>query len=372
MASIRERVGKGGKRSWYVLWRDPDTGKQTSMTFRTAPDASRFRRLLDANGQRLTLVERTLQAVARQEPTMDELLERRLSTLTRANERTKHDYRNNYANRMQAHFGGRHVSTVDELVISDWVNAMKRSHSHKTLRNDFGLLHGMFETAVAAGWRADNPTKRVQMPDPWEVATPARALEHAEYDLILACARTPADKLFLDASVETGLRFNEQTALTPEDISRTGGAPTLRITKAWKRNGASGWVVGRPKSPASVRNVPITEALCARLLDLKRGPGELLFQSRADTPIRSSRFHQTVWQPLLDRAAEQGLAWRPRVHDLRHTHATWMLQAGEPIYLVSRRLGHSSVAVTEKVYAHVTAGSAAETINSLERALGRG
>ncbi|HSK96314.1 MAG TPA: site-specific integrase, partial [Euzebyales bacterium] len=42
-----------------------------------------------------------------------------------------------------------------------------------------------------------------------------------------------------------------------------------------------------------------------------------------------------------------------RLHDLRHTHATLLLQAGVPVKVVSERLGHSTVAMTLDVYAHV-------------------
>ena len=45
-----------------------------------------------------------------------------------------------------------------------------------------------------------------------------------------------------------------------------------------------------------------------------------------------------------------------RLHDLRHTHATVLLQAGEPVHVVSQRLGHASVVVTLTVYAHVLPG----------------
>jgi integrase len=44
------------------------------------------------------------------------------------------------------------------------------------------------------------------------------------------------------------------------------------------------------------------------------------------------------------------------VHDLRHTHATLLLSAGEPVKTVSERLGHASVTVTLSCYAHVMPG----------------
>jgi integrase len=47
----------------------------------------------------------------------------------------------------------------------------------------------------------------------------------------------------------------------------------------------------------------------------------------------------------------------PRLHDLRHTSASWALQGGMTLYEVARRLGHSSTQTTEKVYAHLMESS---------------
>ncbi|QQE78101.1 site-specific integrase [Alicyclobacillus sp. SO9] len=41
-------------------------------------------------------------------------------------------------------------------------------------------------------------------------------------------------------------------------------------------------------------------------------------------------------------------------HDLRHTHATWLLESGVDLKTVSQRLGHSSITITADLYAHVT------------------
>ncbi|MGY2084311.1 tyrosine-type recombinase/integrase [Blastococcus sp. SYSU DS0539] len=43
-----------------------------------------------------------------------------------------------------------------------------------------------------------------------------------------------------------------------------------------------------------------------------------------------------------------------RVHDLRHTHAAWLLSAGVAPLVVAARLGHSSATTTQNVYGHIT------------------
>ena len=52
-----------------------------------------------------------------------------------------------------------------------------------------------------------------------------------------------------------------------------------------------------------------------------------------------------------------------RLHDLRHTHATLLLTAREPVHVVSQLLGHASPVVTMTVYADVLPGSQREAAN---------
>jgi integrase len=58
-----------------------------------------------------------------------------------------------------------------------------------------------------------------------------------------------------------------------------------------------------------------------------------------------------------------------RFHDLRHTHATIMLQLGEHPKIVSERLGHSSIEMTMNTYSHVTPDMQQESSDRFERAL---
>ena len=51
------------------------------------------------------------------------------------------------------------------------------------------------------------------------------------------------------------------------------------------------------------------------------------------------------------------------IHDLRHTHASLLLSAGEPVKTVSERLGHASVTVTLTVYGHVMPGDQKRAAN---------
>jgi integrase len=61
-----------------------------------------------------------------------------------------------------------------------------------------------------------------------------------------------------------------------------------------------------------------------------------------------------------------------RLHDLRHTHATILLTAREPVHVVSQRLGHASGVITQTVYAHVLPGSQREAAERFASLIERG
>jgi integrase len=56
---------------------------------------------------------------------------------------------------------------------------------------------------------------------------------------------------------------------------------------------------------------------------------------------------------------------RIRFHDLRHTHATWLLAAGTPVKVVSERLGHARVSITLDTYAHVLPDMQEEAVEAV-------
>ncbi|MHC4912117.1 MAG: tyrosine-type recombinase/integrase [Planctomycetota bacterium] len=57
---------------------------------------------------------------------------------------------------------------------------------------------------------------------------------------------------------------------------------------------------------------------------------------------------------------------RIRIHDIRHTYASPLLQAGAPIHYVKDQLGHSSIATTVDLYGHCQPSTNREAINRLD------
>lgn len=90
----------------------------------------------------------------------------------------------------------------------------------------------------------------------------------------------------------------------------------------------------------------------------------LVFATAVGTPIQASNLRR-AWQRIVKQADLDRL----RSHDLRHAHATLLLQQGVHPKVVSERLGHASIAITLDTYSHVLPGLQAQAAAQFDRLL---
>jgi hypothetical protein len=83
-------------------------------------------------------------------------------------------------------------------------------------------------------------------------------------------------------------------------------------------------------------------------------PDDLLFTGPQGKRWDAGTFRRLRWVPAIELAAEKfGLIKRPRIHDLRHSHAAWLIAARVPLPAIQRRLGHESITTTVDRYGHL-------------------
>jgi integrase len=127
--------------------------------------------------------------------------------------------------------------------------------------------------------------------------------------------------------------------------------PVVRVTKSWRRT-PGGFEEGPPKSRKSRRTVSLSDDVVDALAPLvMRDGSEILFTGPSGGRMSHSNFHGRVWTPAVKQfQAKTGK--RPRVHDLRHTHASILIAKGEHLEVIRDRLGHESIATTQ-IYSHL-------------------
>lgn len=142
---------------------------------------------------------------------------------------------------------------------------------------------------------------------------------------------------------KTGLRFSEALALTPSDFDFSH--QTISITKTWDYKHQTGFLPTKNKS--SVRKVQIDWQIAMQFQ-------QLIKKLPVEEPIFVKGYvcNSTPNKHLERHCKKSGIPVIS-IHGLRHTHASLLMFAGVSLASISRRLGHSSITTTQKVYTHL-------------------
>lgn len=236
----------------------------------------------------------------------------------------------------------------------------------KTISNAQRLLSSVLASA-AERYGTGNVARGVPLPSD-AVGHEMAFLTRDEYARIYHAA-DPAWRPLIAFLAGTGARWGEATALTRDDFDLDGEIPQVRIWRAWKRGANGGVYLGSPKSRRGVRTVSLSPTAIAAIRDTVEAtsPGQLVFRSVRGSRIRHQNFHPRVWLPAI---TASGISKQPRVHDLRHSHASWLIHEGVPLPILQRRLGHESIKTTVDRYGHILPDADRATAAAVERAMG--
>ncbi len=239
------------------------------------------------------------------------------------------------------------------------------------------VISGAYKYALRmeAAWR--NPAKAVTPPKVTrkEVEPP----EIARVKEILALAEKESHPLFpcLYLIAYTGLRRGEALGLRHQDLNLKGGVisivqtvtrSTLGVTIQPTKNSYSRRSVDLDDGTVAVLRAHLGNQLLHRLeLGGAYEDNALVFPGPLGKPLNP----MTLTRAYQSYAKKLGQS-KAKLHDLRHFHASVMLQNGESLLLVGRRLGHASIATTGDVYGHLLPGWQKEAANAFAKAMERG
>lgn len=256
------------------------------------------------------------------------------------------------------YFGKRKVNEIKAADIRAWQNVlMNQGYSQTYLRTINNQLSSIFNYAVKYHDLKSNPCRKAG-PMGKSQADEMKFWTKEEFTRFLD---TVMDKQQSYVAFETlywtGIRIGELLALTPADIDIE--KKTLRINKSYQRLGGKD-VITPPKTPKSIRTISLPAFLLEDLLDYRN---RMYGMEDSD---RLFDFSKSYLEHEMQRGVKASGVKRIRIHDLRHSQASMLVELGCSPLEIAERLGHEKVETTLNTYSHLYPNKQALLAKTLE------
>lgn len=262
-------------------------------------------------------------------------------------------YKRNLNNWILPEFGNRYLDVITPIMINSFIAKLKNSYTKFTSRENKPISNGTIEkiynivrTILNLAYRNDiivaNPCGKVRLELKKEIDTGIHYWTKEEYQraLFLLQKDKSGKGLVIKLALMTGLRRSEIFGLKWSDFQGN----ILLVTKT--RQKVNGEMVELPcKTISSVREVAIPSSLMFDLMKYRQKVGNTTYIFE-----KIDYDNLTAW--FRDWEKKQCLT-QIKFHELRHTHATLLLQEGIDVKTIQERLGHSNITTTLNTYAHV-------------------
>ena len=264
------------------------------------------------------------------------------------------------------YFGKRKMCDIHSKEIMAWQNEMLNHHDEngkpyspvylKTLHNQ---LSAVFNHAVRHYGLKVNPAAQVgnmgkakgREMQFWTKDEFSLFIDSKYFD------NKPESRTVFMTLYYTGMREGELLALSPADIDLD--KKEIRINKSYQRLKKKD-VITTPKTPKSVRTITIPDKLCDCLREYMQKCYGLKPNDRLFPYTKSFLYHE------IEKGSKAAGVKRIRVHDIRHSHASLLIEMGFSPLLIAERLGHEKVQTTLDTYSHLYPNKQAEVAKRLD------
>jgi integrase len=346
---------------WRARYRDPE-GRLRSQTFDRKGDAERFLQRSGADIQRGEWIDPALRRIL-----FAEWADLWWATTVLLRPTTRRGYWQILHNHVLPYFGQRQLANIDYMDVERFI-ATKLEQGDlgaKKIRVCVSVVSLVMRAAVKSGARRDNPgadhhvtvrRRRIRQGD---------VLTMHQIHALVEQVKDPY-KPAVWLLVLTGMRPAELCGLKVRSVDFA--RHLISVTETLLPVSAYGdhhltLVHGPPKTEAGDRSIPIPAWLSAQLAEslavraARHGAPvhseQPLFVNRAGKPLNRDKFRETVIRPALVAA---GLPADIRTYDLRHGHASMLIDLGANVLAVAQRMGHSDPGVTLREYGHLFEG----------------
>ena len=255
------------------------------------------------------------------------------------------------------YFKDKKMNEVAPRDVIAWQNEMiSKGFSQTYLKTIHNQLSAIFNHAVRFYELKSNPAAKVGNMGKKESTNEMLFWIKEEY---LKFADSMMDKPISFYAFEVlywcGLRLGELLALTPADFDFVKS--TLTVNKSYQRLKCKD-VITDPKTPKSKRVISMPDFLCEELQEFLESLYGIKQTDRIFQISKSFLHHE------MDRGSKEAGVKRIRIHDLRHSHVSLLIEMGFSAVAIADRVGHESIDITYR-YAHLFPTKQAEIANKL-------
>lgn len=262
--------------------------------------------------------------------------------------------------RKGTYFNNLLISEITPIQVSTFQNELIKVYKPRTIKAINTYIKTVFTWCMKYKGLASNPFDKV---DKLMLETDKRVdiVTVNEFNEIIAQVNNDDMKLMYKLLFWTGLRLGEARALKTDDIDFNN--KTISVSKSYTRLKGKD-VITTPKTKSSIRTIKIDDVLAK---DIKEYFNKARYILDDNFIFRYNKlYYLQVFKRITSKVLGKGL----RLHDLRHSHASFLINNGVDVLLISKRLGHSNTAMTLNIYSHLYPNKENEAINVINKIKG--
>ncbi len=291
---------------------------------------------------------------------------RKQNTITR--------YSSLFNNHLSETFGKKYINTITAKQIQTFYSDKLETNSVEYVKSMHNLLHVIFDFAYRQKYTTTNPMKSVVAPKMMNKQNEIYVYTSEQLKIIYDRLKTTNLQTAFMLGIHLGLRSAEVYALRWSDIDLIHRTVTIDKQLQFLKNT---WCFETPKTINSYRTITFGQVLYDYLVNKKHEQDILrknakIYATNEIYDIRGKKpkvvtiddfvnikpngeMLRTHSHKVVARICREELHIPFKFHNLRHTHATMLLEDGINPRYIQERLGHAKLEFTLKLYTHITA-----------------